>query len=385
MTSSRSDFGTAPSRRQVLAGLLAAGLPIGATALPAVDLPVPDLHFPRDLGSHPDFGTEWWYITGYAHSTSAGGAAREFGFQLTFFRSRVATTQAMTSQFAARQLLFAHAALTDVQGQKLWHDQRIARTGFGVAEADETDTRLRLRDWSLLRQDVVAAPGTAPGTAPVSTYTAALPAQDFALQLELAATQPLLLQGQQGLSRKGPEPGQASYYLSQPQLAVRGSLQLQGRRFDIAEGRAWLDHEWSQALLHPDAVGWDWIGMNLADGSALTAFQLRRADASALWHGGSFRSADGALRVFTQDEVSFEPLRHWTSLASQARYPTEWRLHTPAGTFTVRALVDAQELDSQASTGAIYWEGLSVLLDAAGTPVGRGYLEMTGYVRRLRL
>ncbi len=364
------------SRRNMLAGLLAVGLPYGALALPAADL-----RFPRDLGSHPDFGTEWWYITGHADASAADGTPRAFGFQLTFFRSRVAAAQAMTSQFAARQLLFAHAALTDVQGGKLWHDQRIARAGFGVAEADEADTRLRLRDWSLRRQDVVVTAGAAA----VSTYTASLPAQDFALQLQLAATQPLLLQGQQGLSRKGPQAEQASYYVSQPQLAVSGSLHLQDQRFDIREGRAWLDHEWSQALLHPDAVGWDWIGMNLADGSALTAFHLRRADGSALWNGGSFRQADGRLRVFAQGEVAFEPLRRWTSPASQARYPVEWRVSTPAGVFSVRALVEDQELDSRASTGAIYWEGLSELRDAAGTPVGRGYLEMTGYAKRLQL
>jgi predicted secreted hydrolase len=355
-------------RRQLLtAALVTAVWPAGA-------LPVPNLRFPRDLGSHPDFGTEWWYITGHARAAAGGGAPREFGFQLTFFRSRVEATQAMTSQFAARQLLFAHAALTDVQGGKLWHDQRIARAGFGVAEASETDTALKLRDWSLMRTE-----------APASTYTANLPAQDFGLQLQLTATQPLLLQGRQGLSRKGPQAEQASYYISQPQLAVKGQLRLKDQRFDITDGRAWLDHEWSTALLHPDAVGWDWIGMNLADGGALTAFHLRRADGSALWDGGSFRSADGTLRVFEHGEVAFTPLRHWTSPLSNSRYPVQWRVSTPAGTFTVSAVVDNQELDSRASTGAIYWEGLSTLRDAAGAAVGRGYLEMTGYVSRLKL
>ncbi|MDB5894942.1 MAG: carotenoid 1,2-hydratase [Rhodoferax sp.] len=362
-------------RRQFMAALLASSLPSMAWPLPPAQL-----RFPRDLGSHPDFGTEWWYITGRVMAAAGGGAAREFGFQLTFFRSRVDATQSMTSAFAARQLLFAHAALTDVQGAKLWHDQRIARAGFGVAEASESDTRLRLRDWSLRREDVATA-----AEGPVSTYTAVLPAQDFGLQLSLAATQPLLLQGRQGLSRKGPQPEQASYYVSQPQLAVSGAVILQGRRFDITEGRAWLDHEWSQALLHPEAVGWDWIGMNLEDGSALTAFHLRRADGSALWDGGSYRHADGRLRSFEPNDVVFEAVRHWTSAASQARYPVEWRVRTPAGAFTVRAVVEDQELDSRASTGAIYWEGLSELRDVAGTLVGRGYLEMTGYAKRLTL
>jgi predicted secreted hydrolase len=336
-------------------------------------------------GSHPELRTEWWYITGHASSADSGKAAgtaksagladagaREFGFQLTFFRSRIDGTQSMRSAFAARHLVSAHAAVTDLQGRRLWHDQRVARTGFGVAEASESDTALRLRDWSLARD---------PAT---GRYTARLPAGDFALALDFTPTQPLLLQGDAGLSRKGPQPEQASYYYSEPQLAVRGRLTLQGRDFEIRGGAAWLDHEWSEALLHPEAVGWDWIGMNLDDGSALTAFHLRRADGSALWAGGSWRPKGGAARSFRAEEVRFDAQRRWTSPRTQSSYPVQWAVRTPSGDFTVHALLDDQELDSRGSTGAVYWEGLSELRDAQGRRVGRGYLEMTGYVARLR-
>jgi predicted secreted hydrolase len=125
--------------------------------------------------------------------------------------------------------------------------------------------------------------------------------------------------------------------------------------------------------------------MNLDDGAALTAFRLRRGDGSALWSGGSFRALGGATRDFAPGEVVFTPGRVWTSPASGARYPVEWRVATPAGRFAVRAALDDQELDSRASTGAIYWEGLSLLEDDAGSRVGRGYLEMTGYAARLVL
>jgi predicted secreted hydrolase len=329
-------------------------------------LPAAQLQFPRDHGAHPALRTEWWYVTGQAR---AGG--REFGFQVTFFRTRVDGTQDMTSRFAAKQLLFAHAAVTDVQGRKLWHDQRIAREGFEVAYATEGDTRVRLRDWSLER----AADG----------YRAQVAAADFALELRCAPTQPLLLQGAQGLSRKGPLPQQASYYYSQPQLAVAGAITLRGQRFEVT-GKAWLDHEWSDEYLAPEAVGWDWIGMNLDDGSALTAFRLRRQDGSPLWDGGSFRSPrGGGLYTFSPGEVQFSPQRRWTSPLSQAVYPVEWVVRTPADFYTVRAVIDNQELDSRNSTGAIYWEGLSDLLDSNGKQVGRGYLEMTGYAQRLRM
>lgn len=345
------------SRRAVL---------LSALAGPAAwALPPRALQFPRDFGSHPELRTEWWYITGQAQA-----GAREFGFQLTFFRSRVDAAQSIQSAFAARQLIFGHAAITDLEGRRLWHDQRIAREGFGVASASAADTDIRLRDWSLKRDG--------------QGYAARLPAAGFALDLRFDPTQPVLLQGSAGLSRKGPEPDQASYYYSEPQLAASGSLSLQGRRFEV-QGRAWLDHEWSEALMHPEAVGWDWIGMNLFDGGALTAFRLRRRDGSALWHGGSLRTADGRLQVFGPDALRFEAQAHWTSPRTRAAYPTRWRIHTPAGAFMVRALLDDQELDGQGSTGTVYWEGLSELLDAGGQPVGRGYLELTGYAQPLRL
>jgi predicted secreted hydrolase len=343
-------------------------LPLLALAQPARALPPRTLVFPRDHGAHPALRTEWWYITGHARA-----AEREFGFQLTFFRSRVDATQGMQSNFAARQLIFAHAAVTDLAGGKLWHDERIARAGFGIAAASEHDTDVRLRNWSLQRD------------AGTGAYSASLPAGEFALTLAFTPTQPLLLQGQQGLSRKGPEPRQASYYYSQPQLAARGRIRLQAESFEVS-GRGWLDHEWSEkGLLHPDAVGWDWIGMNLDDGSALTAFRLRRQDGSALWAGGSFRSADGKLQVFDPGQVVFSPQRLWTSPLSRAVYPVAWQVRTPAGVFTVKPLLDNQELDSRSSTGAIYWEGLCELWGSGGERVGRGYLEMTGYAQPLRI
>ena len=344
----------------------------------AVALPARTLAFPRDHGSHPELRTEWWYITGHVQADG-----QPWGFQLTFFRSRVDATQGLRSAFAAKQLLFAHAAITDVRGRRLLHDQRIARAGFGVAQASEADTRIRLQDWTLERSD--AKSGTVGRES--SRYTAHIAGSGFDMDLVFDSTQPLLLQGRQGLSRKGPEAEQASYYYSHPQLKVGGHLTVAGRRMAVmpATGRAWMDHEWSEALMHPDAQGWDWIGMNLHDGSALTAFRLRRADGTALWAGGSFRAPGRPAQIFDAQAVAFTPLRVWVSPASGARYPVQWRLQTPVGSFEVSAVLDNQELDSNGSTGAIYWEGLSDLADRTGRSVGRGYLEMTGYAKPLRL
>jgi predicted secreted hydrolase len=331
------------------------------------------LTFPRDHGAHPETRVEWWYATGWLGTESAP----LLSFQLTFFRSRTGLAEGLSSRFAARQLLFAHAAVTDLAapaGARHRHAQRIARwTGDApstLAQASAGDTDLQLAGWTLRRDGGV--------------YRAWLPADEFTIELELRPTQPLLLQGDAGFSRKGPDERQASHYYSQPQLAVRGSVGVGGRRI-AASGRGWLDHEWSDSLLAPGAVGWDWIGIDLFDGSSLTLFRIRRVDGSAFWAGGSFRSAGLAPASFGATEVRLLPGRAWTSPATQTRYPVEWHLECPAGRFELRALDDAQELDSRASTGAIYWEGLAELRDARAQRVGLGYLEMTGYFAPLRV
>ncbi len=363
------------SRRAFVLALVAARLAgEGRVAAAAFDGAVADrapITFPDAFGSHPDTRIEWWYITGALEA-----AARTWGFQITFFRAATGIAAASSSRFAARELVFAHAAVSDLAQSRLRHDQRIARSGFGIAEASVGATALKVRDWMLARREVGGR----------SRY-AARAASDvgaFAFDVALVATQPILLQGVGGWSRKGPRSEQTSRYYSEPQLDVAGTLTLDGRPVAVT-GRAWLDHEWSDAFLDREAVGWDWIGMNLDDGAALTAFRLRRADGSTLWSGGSFRAVGGTTRDFADGEVVLAPGRMWTSPASGARYPVEWTVATPAGRFTVRSLQDDQELDSRASTGSIYWEGLSLLADDSGKRVGRGYLEMTGYAQRLVL
>ncbi len=334
------------------------------------------LRFPQDFGAHPAYKTEWWYLTGTLQtaSTNTQPPPQNFGFQITFFRSRVDAARASPSRFAAKQLVFAHTALTDLNRQQLLHDQRIARAGFGLVDAAEGDTRITLRDWTLQRS----------GPATQSRYTSHVAARDFTLDLSFTQTQPLLLQGDAGFSRKGPQPEQASRYYSQPHLRVVGQLQYRQQTWPV-QGQAWLDHEWSEALLAPDAVGWDWVGMNLQDGSALTAFRLRRADGSTLWSGGSLRQPGQPSRSFTNGEVRFTPGRLWLSPATGARYPVEWQLDLPGARYAVHARLDNQELDSRLSTGSVYWEGLSSLLDVQGREVGTGYLEMTGYAAALKL
>ncbi|MBQ0961865.1 carotenoid 1,2-hydratase [Ideonella sp. 4Y11] len=357
-------------RRRVLLGALLATGAVGAEDARVRRGRV--LRFPRDHGAHTAQRTEWWYLTGALWPTgSPTSEAPRWGFQITFFRS--ATGIDGSGRLAPRQLLFAHAALTDrVAGTHL-HDQRLARWNGEASDGDHArldDLGLRIARWTLARDE--------------RGYALQAPANGFTLDLRADAKQPLLLQGEAGYSRKGPGEAEASHYVSHPQLAVQGQV-VRGAQAQPVQGRAWLDHEWSDTLLAPQAQGWDWVGINLDDGSALTAFQLRTRDGGVLWAGGSWRDAAGRLRVFLPDELRFTAGRRWTSPGTGASYPVDWWLDTPVGRFQVQALVDAQEMDSRASTGTVYWEGLSALRAEDGRTLGWGYLEMTGYAGRLRL
>ena len=322
------------------------------------------MRFPRDEGSHPNFRIEWWYITGWLNE-----ATRPLGFQITFFRARPDLKHDNPSAFTPRQILIGHAALSDPAQGRLVHAQRAARAGFELAEAEMGRTRVWIDNW-LLQQTG-------------RTYQARIAAQDFSLELAFDATQPPFKQGQDGYSRKGPARGSASYYYSLPHLKVRGSVSRSGKLLPVF-GSAWLDHEWSSQYMEEGAVGWDWIGINLEGGGALMAFRMRDRGGGAFWAGGALRRADGSVRVFSPADIRFTPGRAWRSPRTGATYPVSWRVKAGDLELAIEPLFDDQEHDTRASTGAIYWEGAVRALDG-GAPAGLGYLELTGYWRRVNL
>jgi predicted secreted hydrolase len=323
------------------------------------------LVFPQDFGSHPQFRLEWWYVTGWLETS----AHERLGFQITFFRSRPALQEDNPSAFAPRQLLIAHCALSDPDHGRLWHDQRIRRAGLGLAEAASDDTRVWIDDWRLERRDGV--------------YDTRLVAADFALDLRLAPTQPALLNGEQGFSRKGPAAAAASYYYSLPHLEVSGNI-ARAANSTAVTGEAWLDHEWSSEYLDPAAAGWDWVGLNLDDGAAVMAFRVRDRDGNSYWSGATLRASDGTVRTLAGAEIEFVPRRRWRSPRSAVEYPVSMELRTGSRRLVLEPLLDDQENDARLSSGALYWEGAVTAYDN-GHAAGRGYLELTGYDRPLSL
>src|SRR5712672_48743 len=85
--------------------------------------------FPRDHFNHPDFQTEWWYYTGNVHTNEG----RRFGFELTFFRQGVDRDAQPAGMWDVRDVWMAHLALSDIDGGRFFHTQRLNRSGAGIA------------------------------------------------------------------------------------------------------------------------------------------------------------------------------------------------------------------------------------------------------------
>lgn len=320
------------------------------------------LDFPADHGPHPDFRTEWWYYTGNLQTADG----RHVGFQLTFFRVALApTAEPRASAWATRQLYFAHFAVTDTANARFHAFSRTARGALGVAGAEAAPFRVWVEGWS--------AEGA--GASPRLRASEG----DVALDLELASTKPVVLQGERGLSRKGPEPGNASFYYSFSRMPARGVVRLGAETLAVS-GEAWMDREWSTSGLGADVQGWDWFAVQLADGRELMMYLLRRRDGTLdPFSAGTLVSADGATRPLASGDVGIETLAHWTSPRTGVRYPARWRLTVPSA--DLRLEIEPRLADQELRVNTRYWEGAVAVTGMAGawSIKGHGYVELVGY------
>lgn len=331
-------------------------------------LQVREFRFPQDHGPHPDFKTEWWYYTGNLHDE----AGRRFGFQFTIFRTALSPrVPERTSEWASNQLYMGHFAISDVAGGQHHAFERFSRDARGLAGAQAEPFRVWLEDWTV----ETAGSGSELEMPRTRLYAAE---GGMMLDLILRNTKPPALQGRQGLSQKGPEPGNASYYYSFTRLEAAGNLRLGENTFEV-EGLAWMDREWSTSALGAEQVGWDWFSLQLSDGSELMYYQLRKRDGSAdRFSKGLLHLADGAAEVITREDVTLEVLDTWESPLG-GRYPARWKLSLPAKNLSleITPLIADQELNLSVR----YWEGAVDVRGKVGeNPVnGSGYVELTGY------
>jgi predicted secreted hydrolase len=332
--------------------------------------------FPRDHFSHPEFQTEWWYYTGNVQT----GDGRAFGFQLTFFRQAVQSGLSHKSQWAIQDLYLAHVALSDLAGGKFHHSERLNRAGPGIAGVSQETGRIWNGNWQVTWRD---------NRQEVQAIT-----EDWSLRLALESRKVPVIHGVNGVSRKGPEPGQASHYISLTRLAVSGTIELGGDTLPVS-GTAWMDHEFFTHLLAPEQVGWDWLSLQLNNQAELMLFRLRRRDGSIDPNAAATYIDPGGVarhlsaREFTLRPLEGEPRDQWTSPSSGATYPIRWRVTVPSLNLDleITTRLSSQEVTSASRFAPTYWEGaVEASGNRGGSPInGVGYLEMTGYDRPIRL
>jgi predicted secreted hydrolase len=340
-----------------------------------------DFVFPRDHGPHPGFRHEWWYFTGNVEDATG----RPFGFQFTIFRSALRPDTAdLASPWATNQAYMAHFALAEPAAGRFRAFERFDRGALGLAGAATRPFRVHVGDWEVTFEppDDGAPPTVADDARPFPPFRIRAAADDVAMDLRLEPVKPVVLQGDDGLSLKGPEPGNASYYYSLTRLAARGTVEVDGRPAPV-RGWAWLDREWGTSALGPELEGWDWFALQLDDDTELMYYRFRRQDGETdPLSRGSFVHPDGRVTPLRADDVVLEPAGRWRSPRG-GDYPSGWRLRVPALGLElgIDPLLDDQEVDLSFR----YWEG-AVAVDGnrGGAPVsGRGYVELTGYAERV--
>ncbi|MBX2853618.1 MAG: iron ABC transporter permease [Rhodobacteraceae bacterium] len=331
-------------------------------SLPSRDVP---LAFPRDLGPHPDFRIEWWYLT----ANLEGEDGTVYGVQWTLFRQALAPPDPNAPPrqgWSSSQFWMAHAALTTPDQH--FFAERFARGGVGQAGVDVRPTPKAPLLSAWIDQWALEADAPA-GAATPTAYRVSADGPGFALALNLETEHPFALQGEEGYSVKSDD-GHASYYYSQPFLEGAGTLTVNGSNFPV-RGKAWLDREWSSQPLAPDQEGWDWFSLHLDSDEKVMLFRLRHTGGGH-FYSGNWIMPDGASAPLKGDDIEMIP-GGLTNVAGR-ELPTSWRLRIPSRKLDLTAKpVNAQAWNG---TSFAYWEGPVRL---SGSHAGVGYLEMTGY------
>jgi predicted secreted hydrolase len=249
--------------------------------------------------------------------------------------------------------------------------EQISRQALGLAGAIQLEdaTRVFLKNWSAYISS--------------DSHLLKVKSDDFSFELTLTPVKPLVLHGLNGYSLKGSTPERASCYYSFTRLKSQGQLSI-GEHQEAVEGLAWMDHEFSTAMLEPDLEGWDWFSLQLSDQTEVMAFMLRKKKGNVS-PASSATLVDSSGRGMHLKREDFEVtvLDTWKSPHTDTIYPSRWRVQIfpHALDLTLVPNLADQEMRTNESTGVTYWEGsVSIRGTQKSQPVeGQGYVEMTGY------
>ena len=307
--------------------------------------------FPEDHGPHDGFRIEWWYVT--ANLKDAQGNV--FGVQWTLFRNALKAGP-VEPGWRDSTVWLGHAAVTSATHH--YAAERLARGGVGQAGAQAEPFNAWIDDWNF-----ASRPGTA---SPLADMQLKASGAQFAYDLRLTSSRPLVLQGDGGYSRKSDQ-GQASYYYSQPFFTASGSVSLDGHTYQVS-GPAWLDREWSSQPLAASQTGWDWFSLHLDRGAQLMLFRVREKDSDG-YLTGTWIDAQGHTQTLHNSDIQLTPLT--TTTIDGRNIPTRWSLKIPGKQLDITT--EAVNPKAWMDLGIPYWEG-PVRFEG-----GVGYLEMTGY------
>ena len=324
--------------------------------------------FPEDHTAHPGYRIEWWYLTGNLKAkTNKTDNDAEYGYQITFFRTALqAKTTDRKSAWASNHIWMAHLAVSDINQQHHYQQQRFSRESLGLAGFQQQPFKIWLEDWQITAADNGDFP-----------WKIVAKDQQFSIDLTVNPLKPAVLQGDQGLSQKSAEAGNASYYYSFTRLKTTGTLTVAGKK-QAVEGLSWLDREWSSSALGKDQVGWDWFSLQLNNNEELMYYRLRnKTGQSDRYSRGQWIKSNNDTINLTNDDVELTELEYWQSNTGKT-YPISWQLTIPK--LSQKLIVKAAIKDQEMRTSIHYWEGAVTVHETDSQQlIGKGYLEMTGY------
>ena len=326
-----------------------------------------EITFPPDHGAHPKMQIEWWYTTSNLESEEG----HRYGVEVTFFRfglPKDTRSVERQSAWATDDLFMAHFALTDVRKQQFHSFERFNRSSLGLAGAEAEPWRIWNETWPLTAQSGGPQP-----------FPLTLRAEDdhdgekISVELQLNGIEQPLLQGDQGYSLKGPEPGNASLYYSYPRLEASGSIEVGGITVQV-QGLAWFDHEWSTSVLSEGLAGWDWFALQLDEDIELMVYELRRDDGTSSPFSVGVWVDEEAVHRLSCDDFQLTVLDSWRSSVTGIEYPNRWRIEVPSQSLSVEVVPVMADQELRLST--LYWEGA---VNVSGSRNGWGYVELVGY------
>ena len=310
------------------------------------------VQLPQDMGAHPEYRLEWWYLT--ANLRSPDG--ERFGVQWTLFRNGIQPGPYADDQpgWHRNEIWLAHAALSRPNDHRF--ADRAARGGTGQAGVTAQPFSAWIDHWKLESVND-------------NTWALRVDGAGFRYRLEIAPVLPPVLNGDGGFSAKSAEGG-GSMYFSYPLKITGGDIEVDGEKFSVS-GQGWLDREWSSQYLRSDQEGWDWMALHLEDGRHLMVFRVRGEED---FYSATLVSEEGRSQSLSMGEFSLEPMEYRSTRLGDV--PVAWQLGVPAA--AIKLQIQSWPGDYWNPGAMRYWEGP---VTVSGSHRGQGYLEMTGYER----